>query len=67
MQEENWSTRKPVEASLDWKPKTTKIQRRDGESNPGSVVYNAEEVPLRYLLPQNNNNRTFVAGAPHYT
>ncbi len=39
---------KPAEASLDWKP----IQRRDRESNPDSVVHSAEEVPLRYLLPQ---------------
>ena len=42
---------KPTEASLDWKP-NGHIQRRDRESNPDSVVHSAEEVPLRYLLPQ---------------
>ena len=28
-------------------------QRWDRQSNPGSVVHSAEEVPLRYLLPHN--------------
>ncbi len=30
----------------------TPIQRRDLESNPGSVVHIVKEEPLRYLLPQ---------------
>ena len=39
-----------------WTGNQMDIQRRDRESNPGSVVHNAEEVPLRYLLPQSSDD-----------
>ncbi len=35
-----------------WTGNQMDIQRRDRESNPGSVVHSMEEVPPHYLLPQ---------------
>ena len=41
---------KPTEATLDWKQ-----NGHTAESNPGSVVHSAKEVPLCYLLPPNEH------------